>query len=105
MDRVLRLAHASPRRKWVIGGDRNRAQALLDLLEPDQEVQPALSALLSGRRSKAENELSTDECLELIDEMKALGTEMLILTGGEPLLRKDIFDIAQYASTLQHRWS
>ena len=48
---------------------------------------------------KAENELTTGECLELIDEMKALGTEMLILTGGEPLLRKDIYDIAQYASS------
>ena len=33
-----------------------------------------------------------------IDEMKALGTEMLILTGGEPLLRKDIYDIAGAAS-------
>ena len=46
----------------------------------------------------AERELTTDECLALIDEMKALGTEMLILTGGEPLLRKDIYDIARYAS-------
>jgi radical SAM protein with 4Fe4S-binding SPASM domain len=47
---------------------------------------------------KAEDELSTEECLELIDEMKSLGTEMLILTGGEPLLRKDIYEIARYAS-------
>ena len=47
---------------------------------------------------KAERELSTSECLSLIDEMGALGTEMLILTGGEPLLRKDIYDIASYAS-------
>ncbi len=47
---------------------------------------------------KAENELTTEECLGLIDEMKALGTEMLILTGGEPLLRKDIYDIAKAAS-------
>jgi len=46
----------------------------------------------------AENELTTDECLQLLDEMKALGTEMLILTGGEPLLRKDIYDIARAAS-------
>ena len=46
----------------------------------------------------AERELTTDECLALIDEMQALGTEMLILTGGEPLLRKDIYDIARYAS-------
>ncbi|HEY5573098.1 MAG TPA: radical SAM protein, partial [Anaerolineales bacterium] len=47
---------------------------------------------------KAEDELTTEECLELIGEMKALGTEMLILTGGEPLLRKDIYEIARYAS-------
>ena len=47
--------------------------------------------------TKAENELSTVECLSLIDELKDLGTEMLILTGGEPLLRKDIFEIARYA--------
>ncbi|MBI3741985.1 MAG: radical SAM protein, partial [Chloroflexi bacterium] len=47
----------------------------------------------------AENELTTDECLHLLDDMKALGTEMLILTGGEPLLRKDIYDIARAASS------
>jgi radical SAM protein with 4Fe4S-binding SPASM domain len=47
----------------------------------------------------AENELTTDECMRLMDDMKALGTEMLILTGGEPLLRKDIYDIASAASS------
>lgn len=50
--------------------------------------------------SSAEDELSTEECLSLIDEMKAIGTEMLILTGGEPLLRRDIYDIASKASSL-----
>ncbi len=43
-------------------------------------------------------ELTTGECLNLIDEMTALGTEMLILTGGEPLLRRDIYQIARTAS-------
>ena len=47
---------------------------------------------------KAARELTTRECLDLIGEMKSLGNEMLILTGGEPLLRKDIYDIAQSAS-------
>jgi radical SAM protein with 4Fe4S-binding SPASM domain len=45
------------------------------------------------------DELTTQECLRLIDEMQALGTEMIILTGGEPLLRQDIYDIARYASS------
>ncbi len=47
-----------------------------------------------------ERELNTEECLALLDEMKALGAEMVILTGGEPLLRRDIFTIADYASSL-----
>ena len=49
---------------------------------------------------KAANELNTEECLGLIEELNTLGTEMLILTGGEPLLRKDIFEIAKSASSL-----
>ncbi len=49
---------------------------------------------------KEADELTTDACLALLDEMKALGTEMLILTGGEPLLRRDIYDIARKASDL-----
>ncbi len=49
---------------------------------------------------KAERELTTEECLGLLDEMQTLGTEMLILTGGEPLLRKDVFAIAERASSL-----
>ncbi len=43
---------------------------------------------------KTEDELTTEECLGLVGEMRALGTEMVILTGGEPLLRKDIYDLA-----------
>lgn len=52
--------------------------------------------LSAGRRSK--DELTTDECLRLLDDMAELGTEMLILTGGEPLLRKDIYDLCRAAS-------
>jgi len=33
--------------------------------------------------------------------MQALGTEMVILTGGEPLLRKDIYDLATAAAERQ----
>ncbi len=47
---------------------------------------------------KATDELTTTECLALLDEMQALGTEMVILTGGEPLLRKDIYQLARSAS-------
>lgn len=44
------------------------------------------------------NELSTEESRSLIDEILKTGKPILILTGGEPLLRTDIFEIASYAS-------
>src|SRR5918994_2710595 len=44
-------------------------------------------------------ELTTDECRRVIDEIAAVNPNVfLILTGGEPLLRKDIWDIAGYAA-------
>jgi heme b synthase len=43
-------------------------------------------------------ELSTDECLALIDEIASFAQPTLILTGGEPLLRPDLFAIAQHAT-------
>ncbi len=44
-----------------------------------------------------EGELSTDECFKLIDQIAEVGKPILILTGGEPLLRPDVFDIGKYA--------
>ncbi len=43
-------------------------------------------------------ELDTKECLHLVDEIAAAGKPMIILTGGEPLLRPDIYDIAKYGT-------
>lgn len=44
-------------------------------------------------------ELSTPEAFLLLDELAKVGYPTLILTGGEPLLRKDIFKIASYGIT------
>jgi heme b synthase len=43
-------------------------------------------------------ELTSEKCLKLIDEIAALASPVIILTGGEPLLRPDIFDIAAYGT-------
>ena len=43
-------------------------------------------------------ELSTAECLKVIDDIAAFAPEALvILTGGEPLLRRDILEIVRHA--------
>ncbi|MBI2850565.1 MAG: radical SAM protein [Chloroflexi bacterium] len=46
----------------------------------------------------AEGELSTEESYRVIDQMAELSTGMVILTGGEPLLRKDLIDIIRRIS-------
>jgi heme b synthase len=43
-------------------------------------------------------ELSTKKCFQLIDEIAVMSSPVIILTGGEPLLRPDIFDIAAYGT-------
>jgi len=43
------------------------------------------------------DELSTEQILATIDDLKVAHVPVLILSGGEPLLRKDIFEIAAYA--------
>ena len=45
------------------------------------------------------SELGTDECFRVIDEIAAFAPECLtILTGGEPLLRRDILEIVRRAA-------
>jgi radical SAM protein with 4Fe4S-binding SPASM domain len=42
-------------------------------------------------------ELSTDEGKTLLDQIKMAGFKLVILSGGEPLLRKDIYELASHA--------
>jgi len=51
----------------------------------------------SSTASAYKDELSTKECLRLIDEIAEMGKPVIILSGGEPLLHRDLFLIAGYA--------
>ncbi|RLE39368.1 hypothetical protein DRJ17_01445 [Candidatus Woesearchaeota archaeon] len=46
------------------------------------------------------NELTKKEILGILKELSNYGIERFVLTGGEPLLRKDIFEILQKAKEL-----
>jgi heme b synthase len=43
-------------------------------------------------------ELSTQEVFRVMDEIASFSKPVIILTGGEPLLRADIFDLASYGT-------
>jgi len=45
-------------------------------------------------------ELSTGEVCTVMDDLKAFGVPVLILSGGEPLLRPDIFEISHRAKDM-----
>lgn len=49
----------------------------------------------AGKR--ADNELTKKEMYKLIDELSTSNILFLAISGGEPLLRNDIFDILRYA--------
>jgi radical SAM protein with 4Fe4S-binding SPASM domain len=48
-------------------------------------------------------ELSTQQGYSLLEEVSNLGTKMVILSGGEPLLREDVFDLAGFGTSLGMR--
>jgi heme d1 biosynthesis radical SAM protein NirJ len=45
-------------------------------------------------------ELSTEEVFTVMEDLKAFKVPVLILSGGEPLLRPDIFDISRHAKAM-----
>src|SRR4249920_2273453 len=45
-------------------------------------------------------ELATKEVFSVMDDLKAFRVPVLILSGGEPLLRPDIYDIAWRAKAM-----
>lgn len=46
-----------------------------------------------------DGELTLAECKQVLDQIAAFSSPTIILTGGEPLLRNDIFDIIEYGKT------
>ncbi|MFO7679032.1 MAG: radical SAM protein [Chloroflexota bacterium] len=43
-------------------------------------------------------DLNTAEVFDMVDQIAAFGRPIFVLSGGEPLFRPDIFDIAHYAT-------
>jgi len=46
----------------------------------------------------APGELTTEECLQVVDDIASFSSPIVILTGGEPLLRQDVYQIAEYGT-------
>jgi MoaA/NifB/PqqE/SkfB family radical SAM enzyme len=47
----------------------------------------------------AVGDFNTQEAFKLIDDICEVSQPVMVLSGGEPLLRKDIFEIARYGTS------
>ncbi|HHT9120519.1 MAG TPA: radical SAM protein [Candidatus Hypogeohydataceae bacterium YC41] len=53
---------------------------------------------LDVAKELAKEDLTTQEAFRFIDDLATMGSPILVLSGGEPLYRPDIFTIARYAA-------
>lgn len=53
---------------------------------------------INATDKKLKDELTTQETKALIDQIHQVSSPLLILSGGEPLLRPDIFELIEYGS-------
>ena len=54
----------------------------------------------AAERGPYPGELDTGKCREILEQIAQVGQPIVILTGGEPLLRKDVFELAQHGTHL-----
>lgn len=64
-----------------------------------------IPARLAARSPRDTQSFSTAEAFHLIEEVAAMQIPLLALTGGDPLLRADLFPIIQFASNRSVRTS
>ena len=53
----------------------------------------------SAKKQKFPGEMTTEEAKEMIDDLASFKVPALLMSGGEPLVRPDILDLAEYATS------
>jgi MoaA/NifB/PqqE/SkfB family radical SAM enzyme len=59
-----------------------------------------LHCYAEAKTHTAEGELTTEEARKFIEDVAEFNAPVLLFSGGEPFLRDDLFDLAEYASSL-----
>ncbi|HEX2987042.1 MAG TPA: TIGR04053 family radical SAM/SPASM domain-containing protein [Chloroflexota bacterium] len=52
----------------------------------------------SAQPKRDPRELTTEEGYALLDGIKEMGNPILVVTGGDPLMRRDVFDLIRYGA-------
>src|ERR1044071_4735709 len=51
----------------------------------------------SAQSERHPKELTTEQGYRLLDEIRSFGEPLMVFTGGDPLKRPDLYDLARYA--------
>jgi len=92
--------HKHPPSKAPNSGDKDR-ESNLRLVAWEVTRNCNLSCIhcrASATKGPYLNELDTVASIALLDQISEVGKPVVILTGGEPLLRPDIFELARYGT-------
>jgi radical SAM protein with 4Fe4S-binding SPASM domain len=55
---------------------------------------------VSAQKTAAPNEVDTEDAKRIVDRVAEFGASFFGITGGQPFLRKDLFDVLSYATKL-----
>lgn len=90
----------------IIGGEKTKQKKSKDFIRsaPNQvavlltnECNLSCSHCGNENRNRKENELTKEEWFKIIDECSKIGVFIFNVSGGEPFIRKDWYDILSYA--------
>ena len=88
-------------KKLVISDNFHLKSPLITWLELTRRCNLECKHCFAGGGQPAENELSTAELVNLLDNLRAKNTFSLVFSGGEPLLHNDFLSIFNYARKLK----
>lgn len=98
MGGVGTIAVAAEKRRHFFEIDFNQAPFIVFW-----EVTRACALACRHCRAKAQprrhpQELTTAEGFQLVDQIASLGSPLLVITGGDPMMRPDLFDFIRYGT-------
>lgn len=91
-------AARSERDSWLGSLDLDRAPFTIAWELTRACAYACLHCRADAQPKRDPRELETHEAVQLIDQLAEFGTRpILVLTGGDPLMRRDVFELAQHA--------
>lgn len=85
------------RDSWMAGVDFDRAPFTIAWELTRACAFACLHCRADAQHQRHPQELTTDEGIALIDRFTEFGSPILVFTGGDPMMRKDLYDLIAYA--------